>query len=149
MIKGRQPQQLTLEAARSVLRRVGMRCTAARIAVIQCLDAAESPMTPVDVVDALGEYGFDKSTIYRSLTELNGTGIVVRLDLGDAVRRFELLSLESDGASEHPHFMCIDCGKVVCMSGFDVELKGRSKKARAPGIMSEVLVRGHCHDCAT
>ncbi len=147
MIKGR--QQLTLEAARSVLRGVGMRCTAARIAVIQCLNAAESPMTAVGVVDALGEYGFDKYTIYRSLTELNGAGIVVRLDLGDGVRRFELLPLESDGSSEHPHFMCIDCGKVVCMSGFDVELKGRSKKARAPGIMSEVLVRGHCHDCAT
>ncbi|HIE98423.1 MAG TPA: transcriptional repressor [Planctomycetes bacterium] len=149
MIKGRQPQQLSLEAARSVLQGVGMRCTAARIAVIQCLDAAASPMTPVGVVDALSEYGFDKSTIYRSLSELNEAGIVVRLDLGDAVRRFELVPLDSDGASEHPHFMCIDCGKVVCMSGFDVELKGRSRKARAPGIMSEVLVRGHCHDCAT
>ena len=149
MSKGRQPQQLTLEAARSVLRNAGMRCTAARIAVVQCLDAADSPMTPVGMVSALCEYGFDKSTIYRSLTELNEAGVVARLDLGDAVRRFELLSPDRDGASEHPHFMCMDCGKVVCMSGFDVELKGRSRKARAPGVMSEVLVRGHCHECAT
>ena len=149
MIKDGKPGRLTLEAAKSVLRGVGMRCTAARIAVIQALEAAESPMTPGSVVDFLCEYGFDKSTIYRSLTELNEAGLVVRLDLGDAVRRFELLPLENDGAPEHPHFMCVDCGKVVCMSGFDVELKGRSRKARSPGIMSEILVRGHCHDCAT
>lgn len=148
MTKGSKPRRLTLEAAKSVLRGVGMRCTTARIAVIQSLDAAESPMTPAGFVDSLCEYGFDKSTIYRSLTELNESGVVVRLDLGDAVRRFELLPLKNDGASGHPHFMCVDCGKVVCMSGFDVELKGRSRKAREPGIMCEILVRGHCHEYA-
>ncbi|MEQ9407988.1 MAG: transcriptional repressor [Fuerstiella sp.] len=140
---------LALDDAKAILRSVDLRCTAARIAVLQCLQASSCPMTPADIADTLADYGFDKSTIYRSLTELHDSGKVTRLDLGDSVRRFELLTEAGDGTSEHPHFMCVDCGEVVCMADFTVELRPSSTGSRPPGIVSEVLVRGHCDSCCS
>lgn len=139
--------ELTLESAKKILRDAGLRCTAARIAVVQCLSDHPTPCTPNEVADSLAEFGFDKSTIYRSLTELNDSGIVARLDLGDSVRRFELLTHQSDGISEHPHFMCVDCGKVTCLSGFRIQLTSDDPSKKAPGKISEVLVKGHCTAC--
>ncbi len=138
--------QLSTEDARSTLKTAGMRCTAARIAVIQCLHADASPMTSLDVATQLHDYGFDKSTIYRSLTELNDAKVIVRLDLGDSVRRFELSS-GSGTARQQPHFMCTSCGEVVCLPDFTVELKSARKRSRPPGVISEVLVRGRCTEC--
>ena len=138
--------QLSIENARSTLKAAGLRCTAARIAVVQCLHADAAPMTPLDVATQLHDYGFDKSTIYRSLTELNDAKVIVRLDLGDSVRRFEL-SPDSSDATQHPHFMCTSCGEVVCLPDFTVELKSMRKRSRPPGVISEVLVRGQCTEC--
>jgi len=141
--------KLSVDEAKAILRGFGLRCTAARIAVLQCLHAASSPTTGPEVDQQLSDYGFDKSTIYRSLTELHEAGIVHRLDLGDAKRRFELAATVGNGIAEHPHFMCVDCGEVVCLSDFTFELKPGSRRSKSPGSISEVLVRGHCTGCSS
>lgn len=139
--------QFSIEAAKALLRSAGLRCTAARIAVIQTLGDHQTPLSPMEVADDLAEFGFDKSTIYRSLTELDESGLVARLDLGDAVRRFELLPQDAQGSSGHPHFMCVDCGKVTCLSGFRVELVPDTPGQKLPGQLGEVLIKGHCSAC--
>ena len=136
-----------MDAAKTLLRSVNLRCTAARIAVVQTLANHQTPLSPTEVADELAEFGFDKSTIYRSLTELGEAGIVARLDLGDTVRRFELLPQGAEGRSEHPHFMCIDCGKVICLSGYQIELVPKDATQKPPGRLDEVLVKGHCNAC--
>ncbi len=141
--------KLSVDEAKAILRGSSLRCTAARIAVVQSLHAATSPVTSIELAEQLSDYGFDKSTIYRSLTELNEADLVVRLDLGDSVRRFELVGNYGSGLSEHPHFMCVDCGEVTCLSDFTFELKSSSRKIQAPGSISEVLVRGHCTGCTS
>lgn len=138
---------LPVDEAKTILRSSGLRCTPARIAVVQSLHAATSPVTSIELAEQLTEYGFDKSTIYRSLTELNEADLVVRLDLGDSIRRFELVANYGSGLSEHPHFMCIDCGEVTCLADFTFELKPSSRKIQVPGTISEVLVRGQCSGC--
>ena len=141
--------KLSVEDAKAILRQYGLRCTTARIAVVQCLNAATSPVTSIELADRLSGYGFDKSTIYRSLTELNEAELVARLDLGDSVRRFELVDDSASGSSEHAHFMCIDCGEVTCLSYFTFELKSSSRNISTPGTISEVLVKGHCTACTS
>lgn len=145
----RRHAQLSLEAAKALLRGAGLRCTAARLAVVQSLGDSQRPLSPAEVVDELAEFGFDKSTIYRSLTELDEAGLATRLDLGDSVRRFELLPRDGDGSPEHPHFMCVDCGKIQCLSGFRVELIPDKPRRRPPGEVSQVLLKGHCAGCRT
>ena len=142
-------QTLSVEEAKAILKGSDLRCMAARIAVVQSLHSATAPVTSIELAELLSGYGFDKSTIYRSLTELNEADLVVRLDLGDSIRRFELAANYGSGLSEHPHFMCVDCGEVTCLSDFTFELKASSRKVQAPGTISEVLVRGHCTACTS
>ena len=143
----RRNSKLSLEVAKSLLRDSGLRCTAARVAVIQSLGDGKAPLSPTEVADELAEFGFDKSTIYRSLTELDEAGIVARLDLGDSLRRFELLPQGGDGQSEHPHFMCVDCGKIQCLAGFRFKLVPDNPTERTPGDLWEVLIKGRCRAC--
>ncbi|MFT5523437.1 MAG: Fur family ferric uptake transcriptional regulator [Pirellulaceae bacterium] len=139
--------QLSVEAAKVLLRGVRLRCTAARIAIVQRLADASTPASPAELAGALSAFGFDKSTIYRSLTELHEAGLVVRLDLGDSIRRYELLAVDNTGSSEHAHFMCVNCGQVQCLSHYRFELTGDDASDPFPGSISEVFLKGHCESC--
>lgn len=140
--------EMPLEEAKAVIRSAGLRCTSARIAIVQCLADHAVPMSPTEVSEILEPFGFDKSTIYRSLTEFSETGIVVRLELGDSVRRFELISHTDSASTEHPHFVCVDCGEFRCLYDFRCELKPTRGKKKLPGTISEVLVKGRCQSCS-
>lgn len=136
-----------LEALRSRIRGVGLRCTAARLTVLQYLISARGPKTHADVSKALSHKGFDRATIYRNLTELTEAGIVARVELGDHVWRFELKRPLANGGHprEHPHFLCTACGEVSCLDDVSVAITPR----RSPLIHSvtEVLLKGQCGKC--
>ena len=55
------------EERRRRVRASGLRCTAARMAVLRQLEAADAPMTHGEVVESLRGAGFDQSTVYRNL----------------------------------------------------------------------------------
>ena len=138
---------LPLAEVKTMIRGAGLRSTAARVAVIQQLAYFPMPQTHREVTEALEAFGFDQSTIYRCLTELSEAGLVARLDLGDSIRRFELLKSGSDGFSEHPHFMCVKCGSISCLEGHSFRISARKKGAKPPGEILEVLLKGRCESC--
>ncbi len=139
-------EKLSLEQAREMIRGGHLRCTSCRIAVLQHLSTADHPISHNEVSDALVPLGFDKSTIYRCLIEMADAGLLARLDLGDHVWRFEMLTAEDQGGVDHPHFMCLDCGKVSCLP--DVKVQISPKKSAAAGAdITEVLLKGHCASC--
>lgn len=119
------------------------------MAVLRHLAKVARPLSHGEMVEALGEFGFDQSTIYRALHELGEAGVLSRLDLGDQVRRFELRGDTRSDEVEHPHFMCVDCGKVTCLDDFSFQLMpGRGARRDRLGAITEVLLRGHCGSCA-
>jgi Fur family transcriptional regulator, ferric uptake regulator len=135
--------------AKGVLRETGLRGTAARIAVLQCLAAKGSPLSHAEVAESLNMFGFDQSTIFRVLQELSDADIVSRLDLGDQIRRFELRIEAGSDQFEHPHFMCVDCGKLSCLSDFTFSLApSRGPRRDQLGEITEVLLKGHCGECS-
>ncbi|HCK51719.1 MAG TPA: Fur family transcriptional regulator [Planctomycetaceae bacterium] len=138
---------LPLADVKAMIRGAGLRSTTARVAVIQQLASVRLPQTHADVTAALEAFGFDQSTIYRCLTELTDAGLVARLDLGDSLRRFELLKSGTDGFSQHPHFMCVSCGSVSCMDDHSFKIKANNRNATAPGEIQEVLLKGRCSSC--
>jgi Fur family ferric uptake transcriptional regulator len=108
------------------------------------------PLSHGEVVDALSEFGFDQSTVYRVLHELTEAGLLSKLDLGDQLRRFEFRETGKDHELEHPHFMCVDCGKVTCLEEFSFQLTpSRGPRREKLGEITEVLLRGHCARCAS
>lgn len=145
--KEKRPEKLSVAGARDLLRGLGLRGTAARIAVVQCLVNHPTPLSHAEVTEKLGELGFDSSTIFRSLTELAEAGLFRRVDLGDGSRRFEFSPPGRDGESAHPHFLCLDCGKITCLPGYTFELHAAAKGSVRPNQITEVLLKGHCSEC--
>ena len=134
--------------AKKLLREAGLRATAARVAVLKRLAVTGVPQSHAEVVEALADDGFDQSTLFRCLNELAESQLVKRLDLGDQIRRFELSQTADANSLEHPHFMCVDCGKLSCLKDFTIEISpGRGPRRAKLGTITEVLLRGHCGAC--
>jgi Fur family ferric uptake transcriptional regulator len=117
--------------------------------VLQHLIDAAGPVTHAEVANTLRPQGFDRATIYRNLIELTQAGLVIRVELGDHVWRFEVRRAGKTEERDHPHFVCVDCGEVACLPSASVNI------ARAPGSKSsgtrkitEILLKGHCGQCS-
>ena len=135
-----------MEQARTLIREAGLRSTSSRLAVIQHLGTAAQPLSHAEVAEALVPAGFDKSTLYRCLVELADVGILNRLDAGDHSWRFEMRH-EAHGSGDHPHFVCVDCGKITCLPEVEVNIApSRAAKGKV-GEVTEVVLKGHCREC--
>lgn len=146
---------MTVDAARALLKEVDLRCTSARIAVLQHMSSAEQPLSHAEVADQLENSVFDRSTVFRVLVELADAGLLTRLDIGDQVRRFEI-KRKSRGVKaakssfeplEHPHFVCVDCGIVTCLTDTELGLSSTLSRKTPIGTITEILLRGHCQLC--
>lgn len=137
-----------IDAIRELLRHQNVRATPARIAVMQELRRATSPLTHADVADQLVPLGFDKATVFRNLADLTDAGLLFRTELGDHVWRFEVLDPSRPGSEKHPHFVCIDCGGVTCLKAIEFTA-GSKRQAKIIGDVTEVLLKGHCVKCAS
>ena len=133
---------------RASLRDAGLRCTAARVSVVEYLSGAKSPVTHAEVAEALTGKGYDRATIYRNLIELTEAGLVSRIELGDHVWRFELRRLGEAHQAEHPHFICVACGEVSCLTSVSVSINPPpGTKQSAISRVTEVLLKGRCGQC--
>lgn len=129
-----------------ILRKSGLRSTAARVAVLRELQRLTRPVSHSDLAEILHGEGFDRTTIYRNLIDLTEVGLARRTDLGDHVWRFELLRGEDGHANDaHAHFTCTDCGTVECLPEGAVALQALPPVLTKRAV--EVQVRGVCESC--
>lgn len=131
-----------------LLRKAGLRSTSARLAVLQQLQRATTPLSHAELAKQLVPTGLDRATVYRNLMDLAEAGIVARAELGDHVWRYEIRREGHEHDAEHPHFVCIACGEVTCLTDVDVTITpvpGSKKSAIAD--LTEVLLKGHCGKC--
>jgi Fur family ferric uptake transcriptional regulator len=111
------------------------------------LRTAARPLSHADVIESLAGEPFNRTTLYRNLVDLAEAGLARRVDHGDRTWRFE----SEDGAHsvlEHPHFVCRDCGQVLCLDGVAIRIersRGLPRAVRTREV--EVHVRGLCDDC--
>lgn len=138
-------QLYSLDQLRDWIRLRGKRSTGARLAVLDCLQRSDSPLSHNDLTEELERLGHQRASIYRNLMDLVEMGLVSRFDAGDHTWRFEFRGVDAE--LPHPHFLCTDCGVVSCVS--DLEL--RPTQLTSPpeiGTVSEVLIKGQCRDCS-
>ena len=133
---------------KALLRGSGLRSTSARLAVLQQLRAAKTPLSHAELAKELVPTGLDRATVYRNLMDLAEIGLVARAELGDHVWRYEVRREGHDHSAEHPHFVCIDCGAVTCLTDVHVDISPApgSKKSTISSL-TEVLLKGHCGKC--
>jgi Fur family transcriptional regulator, ferric uptake regulator len=144
----RSSSQVNRDELRHRLRAAGLRTTTARLAVLEQLDAAASPVTHAELADVLAPEGFDRATIYRNLIDLSEAGLVSRTELGDHLWRFETRREGRDHAAHHPHFVCVTCGEVSCLADINVDISpSPGSKRSVIGELTEVLLKGRCERC--
>lgn len=135
-----------ISQTRELLANAGLRVTAARSAVVRWLQKAKSPATHADIAADLVPQGFDKATVFRNLNDLVDAGVVRRTELGDRMWRFELRSPAQADEHPHPHFVCVDCGKITCLHELRLPASAKILLTQV-GQVTEILMRGHCLAC--
>jgi Fur family ferric uptake transcriptional regulator len=139
----------SVDTLRSLLRAADLRCTGPRLAVLQHLQGCSSPLSHGELVEALADLGFDAATLYRNLIDLEGAGLVGRVNLGDNVWRFELRDANKEESREHPHFMCLQCGKITCLEDVRVKLTPAPGSVKSVvSTISDIVLKGQCVRCA-
>lgn len=106
MATARKPDpRLTASLAR--LRACGLRASAARRLVLECLAASDGPVTVGAVASGLDGRlpPSDLGSVYRILETFEREGLVHRVHLGCGPARYEL-----DGDAEHEYLLCEGCG---------------------------------------
>ncbi len=130
---------------RQLLQGSGVRVTDQRLKVLHELDQLRMPVSHTELADRLAGNGLDRATVFRNLVSLTEAGILVRTQLGDTVWRYELPRSEGSAHTQHPHFVCTDCGDVSCLSDKNIALKNLPPKSE----VAEIQVRGRCSSCAS
>ncbi len=142
------------ERIRQNIRKAELRATTGRISVMERLHRARRPLTHSELVAAMVPEGFDRASIFRNLVDLTEAGLISRTDLGDHVWRFSAKDENDYSRSEshytqHPHFVCIECGDVQCLESVRVSVKKGRRAPRAVGQRQvEINFRGYCDDCS-
>ncbi len=141
-----EPSKQVIDDVRQLIRGAGLRATPGRIAVLSQLVDAKGPLTHAEVLQRVADHIADASTIFRALNDMATAGILRRMELGDHVWRYELLNHHhADDGSAHAHFLCVECGEIICLETVDVK-PGIAKKGMIHEV-TEVLFKGHCTDC--
>lgn len=137
---------------KSRLRERGLRATDQRIDVVRVLCASPVPLTAQEVLVGARslQEDADRVTIYRTLASLVEAGLAHRMDPGDRVWRFGLLTREQDGEHRgHAHFVCDACGEVRCLADatISVSLRGKAAEQRLRIKQQDVYLHGTCESC--
>lgn len=87
----------------------------------------------------------NKTTVYRVLENLEDDGVLHSFLNSNGIKCYAICNAcnHSKHEDEHPHFHCIDCGKIDCLS-FDIKIP---KIQNREIINSQILIQGRCESC--
>lgn len=139
-----------VEHAEATLAASGRKRGGARNALIELLGRQQCALTAQEIEDALrgGEARrVSRASIYRILDELERLRLVQRVEIGQAMVRYEPVS---NHAEHHHHLVCDECGVVIPFSDPGLERAIETLSRRVPLNVSEheIVLHGACRDCA-
>jgi Fur family transcriptional regulator, ferric uptake regulator len=127
----------------------GHRSGGARRAVIESLADQDCCRSAQEIFDDLRSQGrrVGVASVYRVVDLLVNLGLVLRLDLGGGVARYEP-ALPS--GEHHHHIVCVECGDVRPFEDPRLEKALEVAAARSDFIAvnaHDVVLKGRCADC--
>ena len=140
-----------IEGAQERLAAAGRKQGAARGAVLGLLGAQTCALSALEIEDALRRPAparrVSRASIYRILDELEQLGLVQRVEIGQAMVRYERVC---DHDEHHHHLVCDECGVVMPFSDPALERAIDSLSERVPLSVSEheIVIHGACRECA-
>jgi Fur family transcriptional regulator, ferric uptake regulator len=140
-----------LTQAEAALAAAGRKKGGARRAILELLGAEGCALSAIEIEDALRSEPsrrVSRASVYRILDELEGLGLVQRVDVGQPRVRYERVCERED---HHHHLVCDACGVVMPFSDPALERAISSLSERVPLAVSEheIVLHGSCRDCLT
>jgi Fur family transcriptional regulator, ferric uptake regulator len=139
-----------IDDAEARLAASGRKRGGARHAVLELLGGQSCALSAIEIEDALRgspARRVSRASVYRILDELERLDLVQRVEIGQAMVRFERVC----GADEHHHHLvCDECGVVIPFSDPALERAITSLSERVPMAVSEheIVIHGACRDCS-
>ena len=122
---------------------------AARRAVLDLLDSQTCALSALEIEDALrvGQRPVGRASVYRILDELERLHLVQKLQVGQAMARYEPIRT---GAGHHHHLVCDNCGTVTPFTDNALETAIENLSRRVPMRVAdhEIVLHGACQDCS-
>lgn len=107
---------------------------------------SEEAISAVNLIKEF-ENKINKTTVYRVLDKLEDDGIIHSFLDKNGIKWYAMCKSCSSHkhTDNHPHFQCVDCGKVECL-----EVKIEIPKVSKHKITSsQILLHGKCASCDT
>ena len=142
------------ETANEWLRRQGARATPARVEILGVLLDAESSLTHQQIAALLHRRHrqMDSVTLYRVLEWLVKHEFAHRVSGADRVWRFAAIREKTvfgacETRKDHPHFHCVLCDRVVCLSDFKDKPERMNLPAGFEAYAFHLMIEGRCAAC--
>lgn len=135
-----------MEPITEILQQHNLKNTKIRQAVLTLLMQSEEGLSHQDLSRSL-DVDFDRVTLFRTLHAFEENGILHKIiDLNGTAKYAYTLPDKEKNRHSHAHFMCLNCGQVVCLDETFLlnEIKvpiGFEKQ------MIDVQVKGVCAKC--
>ena len=135
----------TKEKINKLLDSAKLKRTESRKKILDVLLKAASPQTADEIISAIGKSGPNKVTVYRTLESIVEAGIVHRAFIDGRSQYYELGNKCTEHQC-HPHFVCSDCGRTLCLPEVSVPMVSN---APAGFVINRQKVRleGLCPKC--
>ncbi len=138
-----------VDSAEATLAAAGRKRGGARHAVLELLGGERCALSALEIEDALRESSsrrVSRASVYRILDELERLALVQRVEIGQAMLRYERVCAEE---GHHHHLVCDECGIVMPFSDPALEQAITSLSERVPLAVSEheIVIHGACRDC--
>jgi Fur family ferric uptake transcriptional regulator len=138
-----------VEDAEARLAAAGRKRGGARRAVLELLGGERCALSALEIEDALRESSarrVSRASVYRILDELERLHLVQRVEIGQAMVRYERVCAEE---GHHHHLVCDECGVVMPFSDPALERAITNLSERVPraGAEHEIVIHGACRDC--
>jgi Fur family ferric uptake transcriptional regulator len=137
------------ERANRVLAQHRHHTGSARRALVELLDSQHCALSAIEIEDRLrdSDRPVGRASIYRILDELDRLHLVQRLQVGQAMARYEPIR---SGEGHHHHLVCDNCGTVTPFTDHELEHTIQQLSRRVPMRVDEheIVLRGACPDCA-
>jgi len=123
---------------------------AARRAVLEFLGSQACALSALEIEDALRarDRPVGRASIYRILDELERLRLVVKLQVGQAMARYEPIR---SGEGHHHHLVCDSCGTLTPFTDNELEAAIENLSRRVPLRVDEheIVLHGACPNCST
>jgi Fur family transcriptional regulator, ferric uptake regulator len=132
------------ERAAASLSQAGFRSGGGRRQVVDLLGREGCALTALEIDQKLP--GVGRATVYRALEQLEGLGLVQKVDLAGDAAGYERVD---PGGHHHHHIVCERCGRVIAFEDDSLE-KAIVALAKRPDFKvssHEVTLRGECERC--